>query len=69
MAKMQLQQIKTFPIYGDQNQIGASTRLDEDVNKYVIQRYNETGNIPKIKTTSKYISVISNVLVDVTRDK
>lgn len=64
MGKRQLQQIKTFwvEVYNDK------TELDKDINKYVVELFNRTGNYPKIKSNSKYVSVISNVLVDVERD-
>lgn len=64
MGKRQLQQIKTFWVDVYDNKLN----LDTAVNEYVIERFNLTGNYPKIKTNSKYISVISNVLVDVARD-
>jgi len=63
MTQRHLKQIKTFFVNGYGYK--SSTNLDVDVNNYVIKKFTETGNYPKIKTNSQFISVICDVVVDV----
>ncbi|MGB4985006.1 MAG: hypothetical protein WBO70_04470 [Erysipelotrichaceae bacterium] len=60
MSKRQLKQIKIFRISDYQ----LISDLEEDVNNYVIERFNKEGNFPSIETNSKFISIISECLVE-----
>jgi len=62
--KRQLKQIKTFKV----SDFETSDLLDKTVNDYVIERFNKEGNYPTIETNSKFISVISECIVDTSRD-
>lgn len=63
MSKRQLKQIKIFKV----SDFGSTEQLEKDVNDYVIERFNKEGNYPHIETNSKFISVISECLVDTSR--
>ena len=60
MRKRQLLQIKIFKV----SDFETTEQLEKSVNNYVIEIYNKEGNYPNIKTNSKYISVISDCLVE-----
>jgi hypothetical protein len=62
MRLRQLQQIKIFKV----SDFGSTEQLESFVNNYVIEIYNKQGNYPIIKTNSKYISIISDCLVETT---
>lgn len=64
MSKRQLKQIKIFKV----SDFETTEQLEKVVNNYVIERFNKEGNYPCIETNSKFISVISECLVDTSRD-
>ena len=61
--KVQLKQIKTFHFWN----FSSTEEVDKAVNDYVIEVYNREGNYPSIETNSKFISVISECLVETTK--
>lgn len=63
MRKQQLKQIKIFKV----SDFETTEKLEKAVNDYVIERFNKEGNYPNIETNSKFISVISDCLVNVDR--
>lgn len=64
MSKRQLKQIKIFKV----SDFETTDQLEKAVNDYVIERFNKQGNYPHIETNSKFISVISDCLVDTSKD-
>ena len=60
MAKRQLKQIKIFKV----SDFETTEQLEKTVNDYVIERFNKEGNYPRIETNSKFVSVLSDCLVD-----
>ena len=56
--KRQLEQIKIFPYHNY-----TTEELEIAVNAYVIERFNNEGNFPRIETNEGFISVISECLV------
>jgi len=60
MSKRQLKQIKIFKV----SDFETAEALEKVVNDYVIERFNKEGNYPHIETNSKFISVVSECLVD-----
>lgn len=63
MSKRQLKQIKIFKV----SDFETMEQLEKAVNVYVIERFNKEGNYPYIETNSKFVSVISECLVDTSR--
>lgn len=61
--KKQLKQIKIFKV----SDFETTEKLENAVNDYVIERFNKEGNYPNIETNSKFVSVISDCLVNVDR--
>lgn len=60
MNKRHLPQIKLFKIAPGYPEV-----TDIEINAYVVQCFNETGNEPIIKHSGEYISVMVNRLVEV----
>ena len=63
MSKRQLKQIKIFKV----SDFGTTDALEKAVNDYIIERFNKEGNFPYIETNSKFVSVVSECLVDTNR--
>ncbi len=63
MSKRQLKQIKIFKV----SDFETTEQLEKTVNDYVIERFNKEGNYPHIETNSKFVSVVSECLVDTRR--
>ena len=63
MDKRQLKQIKIFKV----SDFETTEALEKAVNDYVIERFNKEGNYPHIETNSKFVSVVSECLVDTSR--
>jgi hypothetical protein len=63
MSKRQLKQIKIFKV----SDFETTDFLEKAVNDYVIERFNKEGNFPHIETNSKFVSVVSECLVDTSR--
>lgn len=63
MSKRQLKQIKIFKV----SDFVTTQQLEKAVNNYVIEIFDKEGNYPHIETNSKFISVISECLVDTSR--
>jgi hypothetical protein len=63
MSKRQLKQIKIFKV----SDFETTEQLEKTVNDYVIERFNKEGNYPHIETNSKFVSVVSECLVDTSR--
>jgi hypothetical protein len=63
MSKRQLKQIKIFKV----SDFETTDALEKAVNDYVIERFNKEGNFPHIETNSKFVSVVSECLVDTSR--
>lgn len=63
MSKRQLKQIKIFKV----SDFETTDALEKAVNDYVIERFNKEGNYPHIETNSKFLSVVSECLVDTSR--
>lgn len=61
--RRQLQQIKIFKV----SDFEKTEQLENAVNDYVIERFNKEGNFPHIETNSKFVSVISECLVDTSK--
>ena len=62
-SKKQLKQIKIFKV----SDFETTEQLEKTVNDYVIERFNKERNYPHIETNSKFVSVISECLVDTSR--
>lgn len=63
MSKRQLKQIKIFKV----SDFETTEQLEKAVNDYVIERFNKEENFPSIGTNSKFVSVVSECLVDTSR--
>lgn len=63
MSKRQLKQIKIFKVSDFQT----TEELEKAVNDYVIEIFNKEGNYPHIGTNSKFVSVVSECLVDTSK--
>lgn len=54
-----LKQIKIFPLKETYLKSNLEiSNIQNDVNRFIVDIFNKTGNYPNIKTNSKYIAVI-----------